>query len=122
MFATKKDFDSLLSGQNAQPHSLLGMHPFTHEGRRGVVVRAFLQDSRSCTVVDYQQKPEVRYTMEKVHDMGFYETFIPDRTEVFRYRLSVEKNNGEFRQFYDPYSFLPILSDQDLHLFNEGTE
>jgi len=122
MIAIKKDLDSLLQGQNAQPHSLLGMHPVTHEGRRGVVVRAFLQDSRACAVVDYQAQPEVRHPMTKVHDMGFYETFIPDRPEVFRYRLQVEKSNGEFRQFYDPYSFLPTLTDQDLYLFNEGTE
>jgi 1,4-alpha-glucan branching enzyme len=122
MIATKSSLDSLRRGQQAQPHSLLGMHPITHQGRRGLVVRAFLQDSRACEVVDYQRTPEVRYPMTKIDDLGGFETFIPDRPDVFRYRLSVEKNNSELRQFYDPYSFLPTLSDQDLYLFNEGTE
>ena len=122
MIATKKCLDSLLHGQQAQPHSLLGMHPITHQGRRGLVVRAFLQDSRTCEVVDYQHTPEVRYPMTQISDLGCFETFIPHRPDVFRYRLRVEKNNGEIRQFYDPYSFLPTLSDQDLYLFNEGTE
>ena len=30
--------------------------------------------------------------------------------------------SGEFRQFFDPYSFLPALGSQDLYLFNEGNE
>ena len=83
MIATKKELDSLLQGQNAQPHRLLGMHPLTHQGRRGLVVRAFLQDGRACEVVDYQHEPELRYPMEKIHALGLFETFIPDRTEVF---------------------------------------
>jgi 1,4-alpha-glucan branching enzyme len=122
MITTKKELDSLLKGQNAEPHDLLGMHPLTRQGRRGLVVRALLQDARACDVVDYQRAPELRYAMTKVHDLGCFETFLPDRAEVFPYRLRVEKNNGEIRQFCDPYSILPTLSSQDLYLFNEGTE
>ncbi len=71
---------------------------------------------------DCQNGPERRYPTERLDALGFFETFIDERTEVFRYRLRVERTNGEIRQFYDPYSFLPTLSDQDLYLFNEGTE
>ncbi len=60
--------------------------------------------------------------MERFDGLGFFETFIDERSEVFRYRLRVERSNGEIRQFYDPYGFLPTLSDQDLYLFNEGTD
>jgi 1,4-alpha-glucan branching enzyme len=122
MITTKKELNSLLKGQNAEPHDLLGMHPLTRQGRRGLVVRAFLQDARACDVVDYQHAPEQRYPMTKIHELGCFETFIPDRAEVFPYRLRAEKNNGEIRQFCDPYSILPTLSSQDLYLFNEGTE
>src|SRR5206468_4717743 len=122
MIATQQELEALLNGQHGQPHSLLGMHPITHEGRRGLVARAFVQDARSCEVVDCQNEPGRRYPMEKLEALGFFETFIDERTEVFRYRLRVEKSNGEIRQFYDPYSFLPTLSDQDLYLFNEGTD
>src|SRR6266536_3064688 len=122
MIAPRKEMEALLNGQHGQPHSLLGMHPVTHQGRRGLAVRAFVQDARSCEVVDCQSGPERRYPAERLDGLGFFETFIDERTEVFRYRLRVEKTNGEIRQFYDPYSFLPTLSDQDLYLFNEGTE
>src|SRR3989454_486171 len=122
MIATQKELEALLNGQHGQPHGLLGMHPITHQTRRGLVVRAFVQDARSCDVVDCQNEPERRYPTERLDALGFFETFIDERTEVFRYRLRVERTNGEIRQFYDPYSFLPTLSDQDLYLFNEGTE
>src|SRR5213076_3447343 len=122
MIATPKEMDALLNGQHGQPHSLLGMHPIRHLGRRGRVVRSFVQDARSCDVVDCQNEAEQRYPTEQLAALGFFETFIDERTEVFRYRLRVEKTNGEIRQFYDPYSFLPTLSDQDLYLFTEGTE
>src|SRR5437899_2178117 len=122
MIVTKKELDSLLLGQNGQPHALLGMHPFARDGRSGVVVRALTQDAVTCEVVDHEHEPERRYPMEKLDALGFFETFIPDRAEVFRYRLRVQKGNGEIRQFYDPYRFLPTLSNQDLYLFNEGTE
>jgi len=122
MIATAKEMEALLHGRHGHPHGLLGMHPATHQGRRGLVVRAFVQDARTCEVVDYRHEPEQRFPMETLDSLGFFETFIADRTEVFRYRLRVEKTNGEIRQFYDPYSFLPTLSNQDLYLFNEGTD
>ena len=122
MIATAKELEALLQGRHGQPHNFLGMHPVTHQGLRGLVARALVQDGRTCEVVDYQHQPERRYPMEKLDALGFFETFIPDRAEVFRYRLRIEKANGEIRQFYDPYSFLPTLSDQDLYLLNEGTE
>jgi 1,4-alpha-glucan branching enzyme len=53
---------------------------------------------------------------------GFFEVFIAKRPDVFRYQLRATYANGETRQFYDPYSFLPTLGAQDLYLFNEGNE
>ena len=122
MIATKKELDSLLLGQNAQPHALLGMHPLTHQGKLGVVVRTLLQDAEACEVVEGEGGKERRVPMEKCDALGFFEVFLPDRPEVFRYSLRVRKTNGEIRQFSDPYRFLPTLSNQDLYLFNEGTE
>ena len=122
MIADAKELDALLQGRHGNPHGLLGMHPMTHEGQPGVVVRALVQDAVRCEVVDCEREPERRYPMQRLDAMGFFETFIPGRPQVFRYQLCLEKTNGELRQFYDPYRFLPTLSDQDLYLFNEGTE
>jgi 1,4-alpha-glucan branching enzyme len=122
MITTKKELDALLAGQLGQPHALLGMHPHTQDGRRGLVVRALVQDAVDCEVVDYTREPEARYPMGKHHPLGFFEAFLGDRQEVFPYRLRITKTNGEIRQFYDPYRFLPTLGEQDVYFFNEGTD
>ncbi|MFW5883721.1 MAG: GlgB N-terminal domain-containing protein, partial [Verrucomicrobiota bacterium] len=123
-YTTNPELDSILEACNGQPHALLGMHPVAAKGKQsgGLVVRAFLQDAASCEVVELSNGKEQRYPLERVDDEGFFEGKIEGRSEVFPYRLRAELFNGEVRQFYDPYSFLPTVSEDDLYWFNEGTD
>src|SRR5690606_15222992 len=84
------------------------------------VVRAFVRDALDCAVVDLE-KDRV-HPMERLAPEGIFEGTFPRRFEHFRYQLKVTYPSGEIRQFYDPYCFLPTLSEQDLYLFNEGNE
>ncbi len=98
------------------------MHPLTRRRSKGVVTRAFVGDAVSCEVVDLEADPPQLIPMDRIADAGLFEVFIPRRPEVFRYQLRAGYANGEFRQFFDPYCFLPTLGPQDLYLFNEGNE
>ena len=98
------------------------MHPITHKNTAGVVARAFLRGATACEVVDLDARPARSYPMTRIAPDGLFEVFVPKRPEVFRYQLHAAYANGEFRQFYDPYCFLPTLGPQDLYLFNEGNE
>lgn len=117
-----EDTQAILEARHHHPHQWLGMHPGEKNGTSGIFVRAMLQGSITCGVVDISHGQERRYPLERLDEQGFFEAFIPNRTDVFPYRLWVQQPNGEFREFYDPYSFLPTLSDDDLYLFNEGTD
>jgi len=114
------ELQTLLSATVWNPHSLLGMHPCKHAGKDGLVVRAFLQNAKTCEVVDVVT--DQRWPLEKLHETGLFEGFIGGRKEVFKYRLRTTTVTGEVHQFFDPYAFLPTLSDQDLYLFNEGND
>jgi 1,4-alpha-glucan branching enzyme len=116
------DLAAILKARHAQPHAVLGMHEVEWDGKKGVVVRAFLENVVSCEVVDYLAQPERRYKLTRVEGTGFFEGFIGDHAEVFAYRLRTERANGEVRQFYDPYCFLPTLSEDDLYLINQGND
>lgn len=118
---SKIDFSSVTKVTCSQPHGILGMHPLKKGKTTGLVVRAFVDDAKSCEVVDVND-PTKRYPLGRLSDDGFFESVIEGRTEVFIYRLRIERFNGEIRQFYDPYSFLPTLSDDDVYLFSEGTD
>lgn len=120
MIISKKDLTDLLNATHTSPHSVLGMHPHTKGRAKGLVVRALVRNAAACMVVD--PGPNEQWPMELVAEEGVFEVFIPKRTEVFGYQLRVKTPAGELRQFYDPYAFLPTLSDQDLYLFNEGNE
>ncbi|MGH8020679.1 MAG: 1,4-alpha-glucan branching protein GlgB [Opitutaceae bacterium] len=122
MIISKAELKDFLAARFAVPHNILGMHPCEHEGRRGLVVRAFLQRAAACAVVDVDNKERTIYPMQRLAPEGFFEAFIEGRAEPFVYRLRVETEAREVRQFFDPYSFPPALSDQDLYLFNEGNE
>ncbi len=116
MILSKSEYNNLIKASHHHPHEALGMHPH----KSGLVVRALLQDAKSCEVVEIST--DERFPLTKLADEGLFEGVISDRNTVFPYRLRVERHNGEIHQFYDPYSFLPTLSNDDLYLFNKGDE
>ena len=50
----------------------------------------------------------------------FFEAQFPGQTEIFPYQIRTLDKAGQEHQGPDPYSFLPVLGDLDLQLFNEG--
>jgi len=122
VIVTETELESIRHAACAAPHAILGMHPHREPKQAGVVVRAFLDDAKTCEVVDLEAPEANRYPMERLSEDGFFEAWIPGRDKVFPYRLRTERYNGEIRQFYDPYSFLPTLSEDDVYLFNEGSD
>lgn len=121
MLTPKPELKSITQAHCADPHAILGMHP-SGGSKKSLVVRAFLDDAKTCEVVDASDPKGKRYPLKRVTEDGFFEGTVPGRSEVFRYRLRTERYNGETRQFYDPYSFLPTLSEADVYLFCEGTD
>ena len=114
--------ESITSVSCAQPHSILGMHPFTKNKTQGLVVRAYLKDARTCEVVESTNLEGPSYELKRVTEDGLFEGIILGRIDFFKYLLRAESYSGEIRQFFDPYSFLPVLSDDDIHLFSEGSD
>jgi 1,4-alpha-glucan branching enzyme len=113
-----KNLKELLSGNFADPFSLLGAHPSTDEGIEGLIVRAFLPGAKSVFIEDL--KPEKKIAAHAVDRKGLFEATISGAKDIFPYRLKVDFGAGITARFYDCYSFLPVLSDYDLYLFGQG--
>ena len=122
MLTTTKLYDifHIVNGEHSDPHTVLGMHEMEEDGRKAVVVRAFLPHAAGITVIDYANKRK-KYPMERLHADGFFEVTIADREEWFRYQLEYTDADGNTWRSYDPYSFSPTLSEFDRHLFGAGT-
>jgi 1,4-alpha-glucan branching enzyme len=109
----------ILNSRHSDPHRVLGMHEIDVDGKKSFSVRVFNPQASAIWVLDPADNSFIA-EMERTHDDGFFEVVI-DRTEWFRYKLRVEfAANGDIWETYDPYSFMPVISDWDLQFFGEG--
>ncbi|MFZ2956612.1 MAG: 1,4-alpha-glucan branching protein GlgB [Candidatus Ozemobacteraceae bacterium] len=113
-----EDIQQIIHTDHHDPFQILGCHVVEVDGKKAVVVRAFLPDAMAAQVVDATHG--TRYPMDKVHDAGFFEAFISERSEAFSYLLGTQYSSGATAEFQDSYSFAPTLGEMDLYLFNEG--
>ena len=74
----------IIDANHGDPHTVLGMHETSIDGKDCVVVRAFIPQAKSITVVD-DKKRDKTFPMEKIHDYGFYECVIKTRKKWFKY-------------------------------------
>jgi len=112
------DVDRIVNTDHHDPYQILGMHEAEVNGSKKICVRAFLPDAKDAFVFD-TANPKKRYQMEKTDERGFFEA-ITDRSDRFAYNIEKIFYDGNSTAFYDSYSFPPILTDYDLHLFKEG--
>jgi len=110
----------LVSGEAGDPFTLLGAHPLKGETGPAVVVRALLPGARSVTVLDLD--PDAEIETRRINDQGLFETVLPGKKEIRPYRLRVDFGTDVSATFYDCYSFSPVLSEDDLYLFNQGNQ
>jgi len=109
-----KDIDKIINAEHHDPYSILGIH----ETPDGVAVRAFAPEAAEIAVIDIHNR-DLQYPMTRINDDGFFETTIPDRG-IFAYDLHIVTYKGDHNIQRDPYSFMPLVGEMDLYLFNEG--
>jgi 1,4-alpha-glucan branching enzyme len=110
--------DRILYAYHHDPFQALGMHRVEIGGAAAIAVRALLPLAEQAWVVP--DAGEVQ-AMTRLEGTDFFEAQFPGRADTFSYRLRTADKDGQTRINRDPYSFLPVLGDLDLQLFNEGT-
>ena len=114
---------AIAGGYYGTPFDYLGMHLVEIDGAYGLTVRTFQPQAQAVSV----QRDGRQFVMERIHPGGVFEKIFPDETEFFHYSLIVTirpSPDGAPAHIYetaDPYRFPPVLTNYDLHLFNEGT-
>lgn len=101
------------------PFEILGYHEIQENGKKRGTIRAFIPSAESVSVI--RNGSEKEETMELVHQEGFF-IYVLNRDEGYTpYELKITYDSGFVGRIRDPYSFLPVISEFDRHLFNEGT-
>lgn len=110
----------VVNAEHTDPFSLLGIHRLEvgKKDETGFVIRAYLPNAREITAFDTAARH--RYPMDKIHESGFFEVLVTDKEDFFPYELEVTDYTGNKFSTCDSYSFLPVLTEFDIYLLNEG--
>ncbi|MCX7709739.1 MAG: 1,4-alpha-glucan branching protein GlgB [Clostridia bacterium] len=118
--ANADDILKIVHGEHYDPFCCLGIHPICNkeDEKKGFSIRAFMPNAKLMKVISLDSNTV--YDMKRINESGFFEAIIEDKTEFFPYKFEVTDFNDISFSTYDSYSFWPVLTDFDLHLFNEG--
>jgi len=117
---SKEDVNKIVKTEHHDPFSILGNHIVENNGKLSVAIRVFDPTAERIEVLDKNDSSR-QWSMKKTHKSGFFETVVDDREETFAYLLRRQYAGGAEFTSQDPYCFLPVLSEYDLYLFNQGT-
>ena len=127
----KEQIKLIVNANHWDPFQVLGNHIIEKEGRKAVAIRTFLPEVEKAWIIQAKSKEqgakdkiseeEKTNQMRKIHMAGFFEAIFNDKKEVFPYRIRIKSRDGIISEFDDPYSFMPVLTDFDIHLIGEGS-
>ncbi|AEX85112.1 1,4-alpha-glucan branching protein [Marinitoga sp. 1135] len=106
----------IVKAEHHDPFSVLGIHKLNE---KEIVIRTFHPFAEKIEIINLDTKTKRKYKMEKIHPDGLFEKVLKRKT-FFKYEFLYTDSIGNSWKSRDPYSFLPVLTDYDLYLFNEG--
>ncbi len=108
--ASNPQLNLILAARHHNPFGWLGLH----QEQSTYVLRCFLPYAEQVSV----QVGDTWQEITRIHPDGLYQLTSPTKINAPCKLRWVE--NGHTIERHDPYSFPPMLSDHDLHLFGEG--
>ncbi len=115
----ENEMNRLIQSDHHDPFQILGFH-FIKTGKKSKtsgVIRVFQPHAESMAVLIDSEMIQ----MNKIRSEGIFELIFPDCIEPFFYQLRADYYNKTSHIYIDPYRFLPLLGEMDIHLFNNGT-
>lgn len=110
----------VIEAEHRDPYHILGIHRLEDckDDDTAFAIRTYMPNAREIYVLAIDDNR--RYPMEKVHESGFFEAIISDRYDFFKYKFEVLDSTDNSFCIYDSYCFSPVITDFDMHLYNEG--
>jgi len=113
--SSPNEISLILGASHGDPFSFLGLHK--NPAGKGLVLRVFRPFTPWVKVSVEGGDPVEMACLKRE---GFFECLFPDREERFSYTLEFKFGGIETGPLSDPYSFGPVLGEQDVYYFGEG--
>ena len=101
------DLDQYLFGQGTcfEVYNILGAHPGTRRGKKGVYFAVWAPNAQAVSVIgDFNGWDETANPMKKVGPIGVYEIFVREAEIGQLYKFFIVGMNGEHIYKADPYA------------------
>ncbi len=118
-YVSDAKLNKIINFEHYDPFEILGFHTVIVDGKQCGSILAFIPSAKQAWIINLEDNQAVK--MNKIHNDGFFEYINKQNGKFLPYELKIEYDNGFVHQIHDPYSFLPVISDLDRHLFNEGS-
>ncbi|MEE0421640.1 MAG: 1,4-alpha-glucan branching protein GlgB [Lachnospiraceae bacterium] len=105
--------EAVVYSEEDNPHALMGPH-VTEEG---ILIQTFIPTAVKVSVKVEGVKRE--YPMELEDEEGFFAVLIPRKT-IPGYTYKVEFDNGQVKEYADPYAYQPQITEKETKKFNAG--
>ncbi len=112
---TEVEINQIRYNELSDPFDVLGMHCSS----AGLCVRVWRPGAQSIAIIDRTTHKKVD-TLECSHPDGIFEKVWPKRKKIFSYLLETTYPDNVVVTLADPYSFLPVMTEEARYLFNEG--
>ncbi|MGM0507713.1 MAG: 1,4-alpha-glucan branching protein GlgB [Fusobacteriota bacterium] len=109
----KDELNSILNANTKDPFHFLGLRK-TENGKS--IIRVCHPGAKKVEIISDELDGYREIT--KIHKDGFFEEQLDE--DISKYTLRYTNFFGDTWESKDPYSFLPVLTDYDIHLFSEG--
>ena len=112
----------IVTNSHHDPFQYLGVHEHRQDSRKRIFRTLQPHAEKVCLLVDDKSIEMV----DREH-LGVFECSLAienlsyPQLEPYDYRYRVTYHSGVVQEINDPYRFLPLLSEDDIYLFNAGT-
>jgi len=109
---TDDEIKMLINAECHDPFIYLGLRKLNEKNLVVRTIQPFAEEA-------YLLAKEKKIKLDKIHPNGLFEKKI-EGEEFFDYEFEYVSKDGNKWRTMDPYSFLPVISEYDRYLFNEG--
>ena len=103
---TEKDLIKFADGIHYHAYEILGAHVMEIDGVKGTHFAVWAPNAMRVSVVgDFNEWDGRIHQMERLHDSGIFELFIPGVEDGAVYKFELKKKNGTVIYKSDPYEF-----------------
>ena len=112
-YINKDELNTIVNSDHKDPHHFLGQHTLPDGS---AYINIYQPYAKSIKIENLDTNENMK--MVEIDESGVYTIQLE---KPIRYKIAYKNFEGHVWEGYDPYSFQPVITEFDCHLFTQGT-